>query len=365
MPKSEANNKRILFPLEGMNRSGGIRVICQVANGLAEAGNRVVFLVPDYASIPPFPLSNTIRIIKISTGSIRFLKKTIYRLKLCILSVADSDVSVATGYKTAYYIYGSKIIRFSKVKLLYLIQHYEPVSHALALPQYSKLTRRILYLISRQTYRLPFIKVSVSSWVKEKVGGVSVSVIPNGVDLGVFKCQEKLNKEQVKFTVGVIGSPSFWKGFHIFEEAIAQITDAGENEFNVLVATVDRTLCTKIKRSKIIYPENDDELRNFYHQCDVFVFPSILEGFGLPPLEAMACGIPVIVTECGGVTEYCNNVNSILVEPENVSQIADSILLLKNDLALRQKLRSEGLETANKFSVDIMQLAHVCFVKNL
>ena len=355
--------KRIVFPLEGMNRSGGMRIISQLANSLAETGYRVVFLVPDYASEPQFQLSDSIQVVIVSTGSIRILKKIIYRMKLCMVSVADADISIATGYKTTYYIFFSKFIRLSKVKLLYLIQHFEPFSHALAMSQYSMPTKYILYLIAKLTYRLPFRRVTVSTWIKEKIGCVTVDVVPNGVDLDVFKCSEGLNARSGKFTVGVIGSSSPWKEFQVFEKAITQIMGDGGSQFNVLVATADRTLHTSIKQADIIHPANDDELLSFYHQCDLFVFPSLIEGFGLPPLEAMACGIPVIVSKCGGVAEYCNSENSVLVDPGNAGQIADSILLLKNNVDRRQKLRKKGLETATKFSADKMLRAYACLIE--
>jgi len=68
----------------------------------------------------------------------------------------------------------------------------------------------------------------------------------------------------------------------------------------------------------------------------------------MPPLEAMACGVPVITTDCGGVRDFANNSNSIIVPTGDVHSIADAVTMLKKDKNLREDLRQQGLETAKK-----------------
>jgi len=81
--------------------------------------------------------------------------------------------------------------------------------------------------------------------------------------------------------------------------------------------------------------------------ADVFVFPSLFESFGLPPLEAMACGTAVVCTDSGGVREYARHgFNCLLVPPGQVAPLANAILKLVNSPTLRQQLIANGLATA-------------------
>ncbi|MDE7122436.1 MAG: glycosyltransferase family 4 protein [Oscillospiraceae bacterium] len=80
-----------------------------------------------------------------------------------------------------------------------------------------------------------------------------------------------------------------------------------------------------------------------------FVFPSIYEGFGMPPLEAMACGTPVLVSDAASLPEVTGK-SAVIVPPEDVQAMADGLHLLYTDPALRKRLRAEGLARAAQFS---------------
>src|SRR5579859_5846752 len=93
----------------------------------------------------------------------------------------------------------------------------------------------------------------------------------------------------------------------------------------------------------------DDALPDLYRAADAFVYPSLYEGFGLPPLEAMACGCPVISSKCGSLGEVIGDAAAI-VDPENVASITVQLSSLAVDAVLRDRLRSAGLAQARKFS---------------
>ncbi|MBM4465119.1 MAG: glycosyltransferase family 4 protein [Chloroflexi bacterium] len=84
-----------------------------------------------------------------------------------------------------------------------------------------------------------------------------------------------------------------------------------------------------------------------------FVFPSLYEGFGLPPLEAMACGTPVIVSNCSSLPEVVGE-GGMLVEPTDVEALAEAMGALWADDALRAELRQRALAQAAKFSGEQM-----------
>jgi glycosyltransferase involved in cell wall biosynthesis len=92
-----------------------------------------------------------------------------------------------------------------------------------------------------------------------------------------------------------------------------------------------------------------DVLRIFYDQAKIFVFPSLYEGFGLPPLEAMAHATPVVTSNTSSVPEVVGNA-AVMVNPENVFEIMRALHRVLVDQPLRDKLKARGLEQAAKFS---------------
>ncbi len=85
-----------------------------------------------------------------------------------------------------------------------------------------------------------------------------------------------------------------------------------------------------------------------YNLADLFVYPSFYEGFGFPPLEAMASGIPVITSCISSLPEVAEN-NALLVDPWNVNEIAQALLFLTCDAKLRAKLTRSGVQHTQKF----------------
>jgi glycosyltransferase involved in cell wall biosynthesis len=93
----------------------------------------------------------------------------------------------------------------------------------------------------------------------------------------------------------------------------------------------------------------DEDLRALYSSCKVFIYPSVYEGFGLPPLEALACGAPVIAGRIPSLQETLGSA-ARLVEPLDVDALARSILELLQDGNQRALLKSAGPQHAGKFS---------------
>jgi len=92
-----------------------------------------------------------------------------------------------------------------------------------------------------------------------------------------------------------------------------------------------------------------DELPQWYNAADLFVYPSLYEGFGLPPLEAMACGTPVVTSNTSSLPEVVGDAG-LLVEPTDPEEIAQAMQRLLTDSTLRDELTSKGLERAKAFT---------------
>jgi len=94
-------------------------------------------------------------------------------------------------------------------------------------------------------------------------------------------------------------------------------------------------------------PENDLPL--FYNAADLFTFPSLYEGFGLPVLEAMACGTPVITSNTSSLPEIVGEA-AIMINPTDVGALADAIDKVLGNESLRQEMRNKGLARTKLFS---------------
>ena len=93
----------------------------------------------------------------------------------------------------------------------------------------------------------------------------------------------------------------------------------------------------------------DDTLAILYRLAAVFVFPSLSEGFGLPPIEAMACGAPVVTSNVSSLPEVTGGA-AVLVDPYDIESIADGIARVLSDPVLREELRVKGIARALEFS---------------
>ena len=94
---------------------------------------------------------------------------------------------------------------------------------------------------------------------------------------------------------------------------------------------------------------SDRDLRALYSSCAVCVYPSLYEGFGLPPLEAMACGAPVIASDVPSLTETVGKA-ALLVPPKNVQRLAQSLAEMISDEGKRDDFSSAGLKWASQFT---------------
>lgn len=94
---------------------------------------------------------------------------------------------------------------------------------------------------------------------------------------------------------------------------------------------------------------SDEDLPGLYNAADLFVYPSIYEGFGLPPLEAMACGTPVITSNTSSLPEVVGNAG-IMIDPLDIESFAESMYKVISNEDLKIKMRKKGLERAKLFS---------------
>ena len=106
-------------------------------------------------------------------------------------------------------------------------------------------------------------------------------------------------------------------------------------------------------KNKIIFTGyvSEPELKYLYQNAFIFIYPSIYEGFGLPPLQAMACKVPVITSNLSSLPEVVGNA-AIMVNPYDINKISEAIRTLYNDFDKRSELVNKGVIQAKKFSLE-------------
>jgi glycosyltransferase involved in cell wall biosynthesis len=115
-----------------------------------------------------------------------------------------------------------------------------------------------------------------------------------------------------------------------------------------------QTIHAAIKRSPVASDiralgfVSNEALPDLYRAAEVFVYPSLYEGFGLPPIEAMACGCPVVASTRGSLAEVVGAA-AATVEPEDVPALARELFIVATDQSVRNRLRAAGLAQAQKF----------------
>jgi len=124
----------------------------------------------------------------------------------------------------------------------------------------------------------------------------------------------------------------------------------GDNETTLQTEMKHAGLSAEIKKRVIFKQDIDEESKcALMKNASLLVFASLYEGFGLPPLEAMACGCPVIVSDNSSLPEVCGEA-AYYVNPQNPQDISDAIITVLNDNTLRNELINIGLERAKQFN---------------
>jgi len=240
------------------------------------------------------------------------------------------------------------------VRVFYLVQGDDAVINK----GRSFLVRRRNAFLYGHIYRLPVKKIVVSSWLQRLLAskyGQSSICIPNGVDPKVFaETQPKIwTPPSENFDILCLARSVQWKGFGDVIAAV-RILLAEDSRVRLIVATREKIDLPSDLPIVLCHPESDTQLGGLYRTCSVFVFPSWMEGFGLPPLEAMACGAPVVTTDCGGVNDFARHgENCLMVPPRQPDKLAQAINCLRLDHALARRLAVGGLETASKFTMSV------------
>lgn len=372
---------KINFTSWSTGLSGGNRAIFEIANGLANRGHSVTItaLGGNHSWFPLEVKVNYVeppKVFKILNPVFRLKYQRVIRyldisailkklkmgfepdfIKVLSEATPDCDINVATWFPTSFAVY-----RSGKGIPFYFFQDFEELA---------KCGGDYYFKMFKESLCLPLNIITGSQWLKDWVKqnyGKDAIVSGYGIDHNVFYPRPRILDDIDGIKVAGIFRGLEYKGdedlinaLNIVSEKIPDIT---------LVAIGNKNILEKIIRGKnnkfnYVFFENptDDKLAQLYSSVDLFVFASHIEGFGLPPLEAMACGTPVVTTDCLGVRDFViDSENAILVPPKDPRTLADGIIKILTDREkLVEKLKENGFRTAKKFSwnkvIDIFERA--------
>lgn len=239
-------------------------------------------------------------------------------------------------------------------------------------PQYFT-WKELLYFIPLPYFTRKANRVIVTTdFVKKELltyrfirSAAQVDIVPLGVSSD-FKSLEKQDEQLVKKIKGkyhlpdefilIVGRLNARKNIESLVKALALVDDqsiplviAGKedwkkSEFRNLIESPSL-------RNRIIItgPVDDDEIAPLFAMAKIFCFPSFAEGFGLPPLEAMASGVPVVVSNTTSMPEICGPA-AVYADPHRPESIAEGINKLLADKIFYEKMKNEGLMRATAFT---------------
>jgi len=215
--------------------------------------------------------------------------------------------------------------------------------HIITVSEYSK--RDLI-----ETYGLPEDKITVT------YEGAGDKFVP----LNKEKCREELDRSygiNGEFIL-YLGRLQARKNLLRLVEAYARIRKCGFHHKLVLAGKRDSLFDSVLLRVRELELEDEvllpgyiapEHIVKLYSAAEVFVYPSFFEGFGLPIMEAMACGTPVITSRSSSLEEIAGG-SAVLVEPEDELSIANALMTVLNNATLRCQLGKAGLERSRLFN---------------
>lgn len=330
--------KTISFVLPCLSRypSGGFKVIYEYANAFAARGYNVNLLFDITRSLARF---NFPKLIKNSGCYVLnkiypqwfHLNKNI--VKMCIdgineKSIPDGDIIVATAIQTAFPV--SKLSNF-KGKKIYFIQGFEAWGGCSEQEVYS-------------SYQLGMVNVVVSNFLKQRMiknTGIIPEYIPNFVDMDVFNL-DIMPKQRDPYTIAMLCAEGPSKGTKYGLEVLHRL--------KMIYPALSVNLFGTVKNfsgveswMKYTFSATAKELRYIYNNSSIYLYPSLLEGWGLTGMESMACGCAYVASDYGGVHEYAEqNKHVLLSAPKDVDGLLNHTITLIESSKKRCEMAMSG-----------------------
>ena len=195
-------------------------------------------------------------------------------------------------------------------------------------------------------------------------------VFPNSIDNKTFRllkkedCRQKLGLPVDSFIIAFVGWFIERKGPNRVAKAIEKLEDHDVKA--LFIGKSPESDGVEFSCDNILFKGSvqHSELPSFLNAADVFVLPTQAEGCCNAIIEAMACGLPIISSNLPFNWDILNENNSIMVDPNNVDEIATAIKKLKDDIDLRNAMSSEAVKTASGLTISARAKNIIEFIKS-
>ncbi len=248
----------------------------------------------------------------------------------------NHDVVIATAVKTAYFLSEIK----SGAEKAYFIQGFETWNA----------TQEEVY----NSYNLIRNKIVVSKWLLEIVRNHScgnIKILSNPINTRIFKC-DKSQKERIKHSLAFHYRTEKCKGSTYAIEVVKKLQEE-YHDLSVFVVGISERPYDLPEYCKYYRKIKSEQIAEINNIVQVFLCTSIDEGFGLPGMEAMACGCALVSTDYPGVREYATDEYNALLSPaRDTEMLVSNIEKLFEDIDLRDSLVSNGLKTTRNCSIE-------------
>lgn len=350
---------KINFLTVGCNLTGGHRVAMELINGLAKRGHAITLVTLGKKEQLKSWIDLKAEVIEIVRSPLERVGGLIYRkvfgfqpfpeeeTRLIMRALPPADINIAS---MSYL--GFAVHRNPTGVPLQLHMHYEP------LVREDGYKRKVM----EESYRLPIGKIANSSWlkhtIKEKTGDDVLGLVFPAIDHSVFFVRKKKTSIDKKKPIKIVSLAKYkwWKGFPDALKAIDMVRKKGyEIDFQAFGGAFDpATLPEEVKHIpfRFVGSKQNEALAEFYTDADILISASYFESFPLPPIEAMACGTPVVTTEYGTEDYARNKDTAMVIKPKEPKQMADAIIELIENNELYLRLSANGSQEAKKFTWD-------------
>ncbi|WP_281637499.1 glycosyltransferase family 4 protein [Flavobacterium marginilacus] len=194
-----------------------------------------------------------------------------------------------------------------------------------------------------------------------KISEDKIAVIYNAVDSQFSNGSSSLEQAKVPYLVAV-SSLNYRKNLHSVLVAFKKISSEYENNLQLIVIGDIKSKSFKAidieeynnnnnKAIRFVGRVSDEQLIKFYTNALGFIYPSYYEGFGIPPLEAQACGCPVIVSNVSSLPEVFKD-SALYCNPNSIDEISNAMTTLVKNKDIREQLIEKGAQNLLRFSWD-------------
>lgn len=342
--------EKIVFVLPSIKTGGGNRVVLELANQLIIKGINVDIIYPNNsADINTFEVSEKVNFINIGLNANSKIDKlrNLFSIFSYLSKNYKNETIIFTDPIMSLFI---SIVRNNNLYRFIQADDYRIFDDLLVLKnKFFLVVYKVLTKFSYH-YKVKYFfnsKYTYNKFIEVAKRDIEYKLIHPSLNHQVFF--NKNIRKDIEINICLVARKHPLKGFIDFIKPFNEGNIHGID--NVFIISHDDLSDFDLSNVILIKPKNDEEIAYYMNISHIFISTSWWEGFGLPSLEAMACGCAVIITNAGGVNEYAiPNENCLMFEPKDQKQLISHINTLVSDLALKNKLSKNAIEKSKTFS---------------